>query len=492
MSEAVQEPVAAAHDDVAVPAAKSRQFVWSSGSRNIKYTATAGHVDVLDAKQALECRMFNVSYVAQSIDGQEVDPRTRPVTFCYNGGPGSSSVPINFGGIGPRRVAHEGLEFMGAGFEVEDNPGTLLQQSDLVFLDAPGTGWSIVPEGYDTKQVYSVDGDAQAFCRAIRRWLNENNRWSSPVYIYGESYGTVRNAVLMRMLGEAGVPLAGVVMLSALFDWQQCLPGADLYYEGMLPCYAATAQYFGLTGQGVDEDEWFDQASDFAGGRYARALLAGDRMAPEERREVAQQISGFIGLPVDYVLSRNLRIDLEEVRRDLLADQGKVIGRLDMRFAETSMLPVQRNSMFLMAEDPASDALMDAWAAAFSDFMRNDLGYVGPFDYKLNAYDVVNENWDMSHAEPGVDGGAVATPNVAVDIATALRRSPTTKMLIMGGRYDAATTWWNMETSISQLYLPAELKRNITFKRYGCGHMAYTETSVLMQMSADAEEFYNK
>ena len=235
-------------------------------------------------------RMFSVSYVA--VDGEGRADASRPVTFAYNGGPGSSSVPINLGGIGPRRVATDGVSHLRADAPIEDNPHTLLAESDVVFLDALGTGWSVLAEDADPKKVFCTDGDADAFARAICAWLTENGRWSSPLYLFGESYGTVRNSVLMRLLGERGVQLTGVVMLSAVFNIAGLLnPGDDLYYLGMMPTFAATAQFFGRAGAGVDEDEWFSRAMDFTERELAPALLRGDRLGEAEERAVAERMA---------------------------------------------------------------------------------------------------------------------------------------------------------------------------------------------------------
>ena len=461
-----------------VPEAKSAQLTWHVGDETIDYVATAGHLDIIDREKVLEGRMFNVSYVAKAIDGSEVDPHARPVTFCYNGGPGSASVPINFGGLGPRRVVTHGMDFVG--------------ESDLVFPDALGTGWSFVAEGYDTKRVYGLEEDARTFCRAICQWLDENDRWGSPLYIFGESYGTMRSAVLMRYLGEAHVPLAGVVMLSAYYDWTQNLPGNDLYYVGMVPTFASTAQYFGLVGQGVDEDEWFDKASAFAGGEYACGIFRGDEIDPAEKDALAEHLSAFIGLPKDYLLARNNRVELEDFRKDLLASRGLVCGRLDQRFTETSLLSSQRASFYFACEDPANHALESCWYAAFRDFLRSDLGYEGPAEYRLSVWGEIGIGWNWVHDEPGFDETTVAAPNLAYDIAVALRRSPTTKLCILGGRYDTATPWWNVRHTMSQLYLPDALKRQITWHRYGCGHMAYTDEPTLHAMAADLREFYSE
>ncbi|MCI1665662.1 MAG: peptidase S10 [Atopobiaceae bacterium] len=470
-----------------VPAPASAHLTWRSGSSSIDYVATASHLDVTDDGGNLEGRMFSISYVAER-GASDAGAACRPVTFCYNGGPGCASIPVNFGGFGPRRVATDGTAHL-ASAVVEDNPYTLLPQSDLVFLDALGTGWSAVAEGQDGSAIFGVDGDADAFSRAIQRWLEENGRWGSPVYLLGESYGTVRNAVLMRILGEHDVHVAGVVMVSAIFDWVQTLPGEDLYYLGMVPTMAAAAQYFGRAGKGVDVDEWFDRAMAFTQGEYASALLQGDMLPDREEASVARRLSKLIGLPVDLIRRKHLRIELDEFRRDILADEDKVCGRLDMRFTSYAPSFAQTDSGFFAEEDAADDAVECAWTSAFRSFLHDDLGYAPTTRYLNNNYDGVGKSWNWEHAQPGV--GKVIAPNVAMDIATALRRNPTCRMLIVGGRYDAATTYWNVVHDIACLHLGPELRGRIEFKRYGCGHMAYVDLPTLKTMSADLEGFYS-
>ena len=264
---------------VAVPKAASADLVWQGiADEQLSYRATASHVDVRADDESLLGKMFNMAFVA--LDDGKPDP-TRPVTFAFNGGPGSASVPIDFGGIGPKRVRPNGLEHIPATSPLEDNPYSILAKTDLVFLDALGTGWSKIAPGVEDSKVFGIDADADCFARAICAWLQDNGRWASPVYLFGESYGTVRNAALMRLLGERSVKLTGVVMLSAIFDWVQTQPGADSYYLGMMPTYAATAQHFGRAGVGVDVDEWFDQAMDFTEDVLAPALLKGDRLSAD-------------------------------------------------------------------------------------------------------------------------------------------------------------------------------------------------------------------
>lgn len=470
-----------------VPEPASARLTWSCGSRSIAYEARAAHLDVRDDAGALLGKMFSLSYVAVDDEGRA--DAVRPVTFAYNGGPGSSSVPINFGGIGPRRVATDGTRHVRADAPVEDNPHTLLAESDVVFLDALGTGWSVLAEDADPKALFCTDGDADAFARAICAWLTENGRWSSPLYLFGESYGTVRNAVLMRLLGERGVQLAGVVMLSAVFDIAPLLnPGDDRYYLGMLPTYAATAQFFGRAGADAGADEWFERGMDFTESRLAPALLLGDRLGEQEERAVAEEMSELIGLSAEHIRAHHLRIDLLDFRTHLLEDEGRVCGRLDTRFVSDARSPMQSYDMWVAGEDASDDAVEGAWVKAFRSFCADTLGYEGPARYLSNNYDKVNAGWKWGHDEPGL--GDVATPNVALDVAVALRRNPTCKLALLGGRYDAATTWWNVVHDMSCQFLSPELKERVSWHLYGCGHMAYVDEPTLAAMGHDMHEFY--
>ena len=472
-----------------VPAPASARLTWHAGALELPYEATAAHLDVRTDAGKLVSRMFSLSYVA--VDAAGKPDATRPVTFAFNGGPGSSSVPIDFGGIGPRRVATNGCAHVRADAPVEDNPHSILRDTDIVFLDAPGTGWSVVADDADTSALFSVDGDADAFARAICDWLQRNKRWGSPIYLFGESYGTVRNSVLMRVLGEMGVAVTGVVFLSAILDWVQVQPGEDLYYLGMMPTYAATAQYFGRAGAGVDFDAWFDRAMAWTEDVYAPALLKGDRLAPERERAVAEELSAFIGLPADFLVARHLRVDLAEFRMRLLADENRICGRLDTRFCSDGLSPMQTSVDWVAGEDAASDAVEPAWTNAFRDFCGRVLGYEGPARYLASNYEKVGTKWGWTHAEPGASDRACA-PNVSLDIAVALRRNPTCKIAIIGGRYDAATTYWNVVHDMSCQFLSPELKERVSWYRYGCGHMAYTDEPTLAAMGADLHEWYAK
>lgn len=479
----------AAGERLGVPEPAQATLSWDADGRHMDYTARAAHLDVRADTGALMGQMFSLTYLR--LEGGAPDT-SRPVTFCYNGGPGCASVPINFGGIGPRRVQTDECNHLAHPIQVEDNAHTLLCDSDLVFLDALGTGYSVLADGADKGKIFGVDGDADCFARAIATWLEENGRWMSPVYLFGESYGTVRNAVLVRLLGERDIKVSGVVMLSAIFDWVQTLDGEDLYHLGMTPTMAATAQFFGRAGKGVDEDSWFERAMDFTEDVLAPALLRGDRLAPEREDEVAGQLAELIGLSKELVRSRRLRITLDDFRRNLLADEGRVVGRLDMRFVSDAPVAVQSASEWFAAQDAADDAVETSWTSAFRSFLHDDLGYRGPARYLSSNYENVGSKWKWEHQQPGFFEFANPTPNVAYDLSVAMRRNPHMKLCILGGRYDAATTWWNVVHDLSCQFLSPALKERLEWHLYGCGHMAYVDVPTLEQMDADLHAFYER
>lgn len=472
----------------AVPAPASAKLTWHGKKQTLDYSATASHLDIRTDAGELIGQMFSLAYVALGSDGEP--QKERPVSFCYNGGPGSSSVPINLGGIGPRRVKTDGTNHLPCPGVVEDNPYSLLGDSDLVFLDALGTGYSYLADGADSAKVWSVDGDADTFARAIAAWLTANKRWGSPVYLFGESYGTIRNAVLMRLMAEKGIQPTGVVMLSSIFDWVQTLPGEDLYYIGMVPTFAATASFFGKVGE-KNPDKNFDAAYAFAEDEYAHALLKGDTLAPAEMKRVARKLSKLIGLPQEFIEKKHLRVTLEMFRNMVVADDGKICGRLDTRFCSDAM-SVYRDAGFLIGEDAAGDATEGAWVAAFRAHLQDDLGYDSGAIYLSNNYSIVNAQWDRGHESPGVGGGKLPCGNVCHDIATAMQRNPTVKLGIIGGIYDAATTFWNVKHDMACQFLSPELKERVSWYRYRCGHMAYVDEPTLEQMGKDMHDFYAK
>lgn len=393
---------------------------------------------------------------------------------------------VCIGGQGPHRVPTDGFKHLKNTCPLEDNPYTLLQVSDLVFIDAPGTGYSHVAKGYDPKKVWGVDGDGDAFARAIIAWLNEHEAWDRPLYLYGESYGTTRAAVVYRLLGERGVGVTGVVEQSTILDYSVMQPGNDDYYAGMFPVMAATAQSSGKVAQGVDPNEWFEKAMAFSDDVLIGALTKVDHLPASEMESVAKQMSEFIGMSPEFILDRKLRVELYEFRAYFDQDKGLTHGRYDTRFTEQKYLPVQGDLGFFQAEDPSYDAIQVVYNQVYMKMLR-EMGFKGYPNYTgLNL--TVNEDWDFHHNTPGI--GTVMVPNVAFDIATALRRNPNSHVIFLGGRHDGATPFWNVRHDIGKMFLPEPLKSHVLFNITSNGHMLYADTEALKDVTPVLQKFY--
>ncbi|EFA22986.1 S10 family peptidase [Bifidobacterium gallicum] len=469
----------------AKPADASKKMTWKGDGESIDYTAYAELLPVRDKDNAFIGNMFMFSQVADMDDTSD-----RPVTFCWNGGPGGASYMVNIGGMGARRVPDDGEKHINGVGKLEDNPYTLLRASDLVFIDAFGTGYSRVDPSYDGKKVWGVDGDGDAFVRGIIAWLRKHNRFNSPLYLYGESYGTMRNAVVYRMLGEHGVGVRGVIEQSTILDYAPTLSGNDAYYLGMTPVYAATAAYFGKAGEGYTEHQWFDKAFEFVDNTLSQAITMGDRLPQERMKAVANEMSELIGLPAEFIMAKGLRIELDTFRKNLLKDEGKTLGRYDMRFTTYAYQDVQGDNEFYAGEDPSYDGINSAYLDGYMHMLHDEIGFEGFENYEPLSLKV-NMDWNWNHQAPGTMGSP-QTPDVAFDIATALRRNPTSRILFFGGIHDAATPYWNVRHDMGKLFLPAELKDRIEYHVHSNGHMAYADLKALQAMSPELMAFYDK
>ena len=418
-----------------VPEPASKDMTWTDGKQTIKYTATAEMLPLHTDDGTLIGHMFALSYVSDAADKSD-----RPATFCWNGGPGGSSAMVNIGGLGPRRVPINTLKQLPCPTKPEDNPYSLLPTTD-------------------------------------------------PLYLYGESYGTMRNSVLMRVLGERGIALTGVIEQSTILDYAPTLSGNDLYYMGMLPVYAATANYFGKAGAGVDQFEWFDRAWKFVDEKYGRALIASDSITPEEEHELAVEMSELIGLPAEFIEGKHLRIELDTFRKTIMADEGLFTGRYDTRFTEPAYMDVQGDNEFFAGEDPSGDAIMTPDQSAWMKLVQ-ETGFKGsPINLLLSMK--VNEEWNWTHQAPGTMGSPVC-PNTAYDMGTALRRNPFCRVLFFGGIHDVATPFWNVKHSISKMFLPESITSRIEYKVHENGHMAYEDLPTLEKMAPELAAFYEK
>lgn len=486
---------------VAHPSAVSRGFIWTDGSSTIDYTATAGHLDIRENDGSPIASLFTVSYVAQKVSGDAATVATaggeRPVTFLFNGGPGSSSVWLNTGGFGPKKAPSMAPQPSGAApYPIEDNPYTLLRWSDLVFIDAPETGWSTMAPGVPSSRAWGVDQDADVFSRAVIDWLGANNRWNAPKYLFGESYATTRVAVMANMIQNRCIDLNGVVMLSNLLDWAGDQAGADAGYINLIPSYTAAAAYHKALAAGKDAveanatvtDDLLREAETFALGDYAAALIQGDRLPAEREREVAQRLAELIGVDEDLLLRRHLRLDMEDFRAALRGSEGKMIGRFDARFVADNDYVVGSGGADPATNDAATAGVNSAETCAFRAALH-DIGYVWNRPYLVLNNMQVEPNWNWMHQAPAVDGPMMC-PNTALDLSAAMRRNPLLKVAVMGGKYDLACPYLSARNDIAHLFLAPRLRANISYGLYATGHMAYVDAAALKAMDADLRAFY--
>jgi carboxypeptidase C (cathepsin A) len=464
---------------------RSTEHVLKLGGRSIGYEATAGTLTLRADDGDPTASMFYVAYtVAPAKDAPQ-----RPVTFLFNGGPGSASLWLNIGGFGPLRARTATPHATPpAPYTFEANSGTLLDKTDLVFLDAIGTGYSRVLGNAKYSQFWSVDGDVDAFSRAIVRYLEINKRWNSPKFLFGESYGTTRAAALAYKLHVQDIDLNGIVLQSSLLNFARLQPGMDELYIDSLPTYAAAAWVHGrATGAPSDENAFLDQVRAFARGPYAAALAKGDGISQEEQDTVARQTSHYIGVPVEYLERVHLRVEMESFRKELLHDQGLVIGRFDSRFSGPD--PGTSGQYDPATDDPATAGVNGAYLAAFRNQLAVDLGFTTSLSYRALYNAVIEPQWDMHHKAPGIDE-PLTTPDTALDLAAVMGANPRLRVLSLNGLYDMSTPFFGTEFDLSHMLLPAGLRKNITIKYYLSGHQTYADPDALRLMKADLDQFY--
>jgi carboxypeptidase C (cathepsin A) len=458
----------------------------------IRYRATAGTLTLRSDDGKPIASMFYVAYVADhDTGGQNKGTTERPLTFLYNGGPGSASLWLNVGGFGPSRAVTAAPQPTGtAPYRFVENDATLLDKTDLVFLDAIGTGYSRALGEAKEAQFWGVDPDVDTFARGITRYIALNDRWNSPKFLFGESYGTTRSAALAYKLHIQDIDLNGIILLSSILNFADLQPGLDQHDINMLPTFAAAAWFHHKTAERPDDLHAFlDQVRAYAGGPYAAALAKGDLLAPEERDTVAAQLSRFTGLSVDFLKLAGLRIDMERFRKELLRNEGKVIGRFDSRF--TGPASDTAGHYDPATDDPATAGVSGAYLAAFRHELSHDLAYAPELHYRALYNSIIEPAWDWHHKAPGIDEPLTA-PNTALDLAGTLRANPQMRVLSMNGLFDMATPFFGTEYDLSHMLLPSELRRNLTLRYYNSGHMGYTDQTALHEMKRDLDRFYDE
>jgi carboxypeptidase C (cathepsin A) len=432
-------------------------------------------------------RMFYVAYFKK-----DAGPG-RPITFMYNGGPGSSSMWLHMGSFGPRRVVTTDAQHdEGAPYKIVNNDYSLLDVSDVVFIDAPGTGFSRIMGKDKEKAFWGVDPDAHAFERFIRKFLTKYNRWNSPKYLFGESYGTPRSAVLSAALEN--VDLNGIILLSQILSFDNSAdgpkwnPGVDQAYALALPTFAASAFYHHkLPSQPAALEPFLAEVEQYAIGEYMSALLLGSELPEARKQAVAEKLHGYTGLPVAFLLKSNLRVSGGAFSKNLQLDEETTTGRLDTRYKGPDLNPTSEEAEY----DPQSNAISSAYTAALNQYMRTELKYGDNQTYKPGAYGDADFAWDSRHQAPGgpaADQQAGGT-NVMPDLAYTMKSNPRMKVMLAGGYYDLATPFFEGMFEMHHLQIPQKLQGNISFHYYESGHMVYVNEQVLKQFHADVAAF---
>ncbi|MBS0331473.1 MAG: peptidase S10, partial [Proteobacteria bacterium] len=461
---------------------------WDDAARRESGPAPGANLGAGGNPEA-EASMFYVAYFKKGAPAAD-----RPITFIYNGGPGSSTMWLHMGAWGPKRVVtlDNGGHTPAAPYSLVNNAYSMMDVSDMVFIDAPGAGFSRIAGRDKEKAFWGVDQDAYAFDQFVMAFLSQYGRWNSPKYLFGESYGTPRSAVLVNDLttGES-VDFNGVILLSQILNFALSVdgaennPGSDQAYITALPTYAATAWARKLVPNAPATIEaYLKEVEDFATGDYALALQKGAELDPAKKRAIAERYAHYTGLPAAYVLRANLRITGGEFEKELQVDQGLTTGRLDTRFSGPDMDPLSKEASY----DPQAAALSSAYVTLFNDYARGTLHYGEGKSFKPSVN--VFRFWDNNHIPPGRGFGSPrAMLNVMPDLASAMKYNPGLKVLLLGGYYDLATPFYEGYYEMKHLPMPDNLQANISYHYYPSGHMVYANDASLKAMHDDVARF---
>jgi carboxypeptidase C (cathepsin A) len=477
-----------------VPPVKSSvtEHQLSISGKTIRYTATAGNLLIAAEDEQPEASVFYVAYTLSGV----TDLRTRPVTFLYNGGPGSASVWLHMGSVGPVRVVTSSPDSTGSGpYRIVPNEYSLLDSSDLVFVDAVGTGYSRPVGKGAIKDFAGTDQDVRAFQKFIYEYVSANHRWNSPKFLFGESYGTTRSAALVDALQNSGMYFNGVVLMSSILNYFVQAPGSDAVFIGNLPSYAAIAwHYEKVAHKGKDQKAFLDEVRAFARGQYSEALAQGQNLPQAQVDAIAAKLSSYTGLSASYIKEANLRISPPRFRKELLRDQRAILGRYDARFEGTDVDAAGDTPGF----DPSDAGITGAFVAAFHDYLDGELNYRSKQTYLPSGPGIL-QAWDHSHRQGsalpvagGGQGQAMRDAYVAGDLADAIRKNPRLRVFSVNGLFDLATPFFITEYDLAHIELEPKLRGNIEFGYYPSGHMIYLNVDALKQLKSDLGSFYSR
>ena len=448
-----------------------------SGSRTLRYTVTTGYMPIKNAVSGdLEARMFFMAYTLDD------PPAGRPLMFSFNGGPGSASVWLHLGALGPRRVKmlDDGL-MPPPPYELEDNEHTWLTETDMVFIDPVGTGYSRAAKPELASKFFGVNGDIESVGEFIRMYLGRNERWSSPLFLVGESYGTTRAAGLSNHLFERGIGLNGILLVSTVMNFQtiRFADNNDIPLVLILPSYAATAWYHKRLSpqmQAKPISQIAQEARQFAANEYMPAMLRIDSLPDSERAALAAKFSSLTGLSTDFIERNNFRIDLGEFNKELLRSERRTTGRLDSRFKG-----IDRDAAGDGPDmDPSMSAIRTPYTAAFNSYVRGDLGFKSDIEYYILGGGISSPwNWNTNNAYA----------DTSISLKNAMAKNPYMKVFLAQGYYDMATPFYAAEYTVSAMNLDPQLRRNVSFAYYEAGHMMYIEKASLKKLKDDASAF---
>lgn len=442
------------------------------------YTATAGMMPLRNPLGDIEAGIFFMSYTVES-------DTPRPITFSFNGGPGSSSVWLHIGAVGPKRVV---LNADGGApkppYRLADNEETWLRHTDLVFIDPVGTGYSRAIKKEDEKKYWGLEGDVESVGQFIRNYLTKYNRWLSPTFIVGESYGTTRGAALSNLLLEHGIALSGLTLVSSILNFQTArfTKGNDLPYYLFLPTYTATAWYHKKLPtelQNLSLTDVLAQVESWAKSEYWPALAEGSRLPTAKQKRIQVKLARYTGLDAAYCDLSDLRIHIHRFCKELLRKEKRTVGRLDSRYVGIDGSHVGE----FPEADPSNAAIFPAYASTMNDYVRRTLGYETDLPYYIFNPGDLWKHWNWGSAGEG-------SPDTSESLRKALSRNPFMKVFVASGYYDLATPYFATEYTLSHLGLDPTLEENITTEYYEAGHMMYVHVDYLKKLRADVDAFY--
>ncbi len=456
------------------------------GGKVIKYKATAGYMSMKDPKtEKTKAHLFFIAYTKLGSDNDKLDLAKRPITYSFNGGPGSASIWLHMGALGPKRIAMtEKGESLPPPYKMIDNDVCWLDQTDLVFIDPVSTGYSRAATGEDPHQFHGFNEDIASVGDFIRLYTTRNARWPSPKFLIGESYGTTRASALSDYLQDRyGLYLNGVTLLSSImnFETARFTPGNDLPYTLFLPTYAAGAWYhkkLGAAYANADLATVLKAAEKFVQEKYAPALMRGDALTAAEKAALAKEEAALIGLPEAFILQRNLRIDISTYTIKLLEDQDRSVGRYDNRLTGIRYAP---GGGARQEFDPSYEAVYGAYTACFNDYVRRELKYESDLPYNALTGDV--QPWNYNNVQNQY-------LNTSEMLHQAMSRNTSLKVWIANGHFDLATPYFATDYTVRQMGLDRAVRGNISLTFYEGGHMMYMVPTELVKLKADAVKFY--